>query len=111
MRCICLDDELGDLRQRRARKEDAIDAVLLHCRGILGGDGPTAAAKHANMTGTSFLEQADDLLEELDMPAVVAGDADRADVFLNGGADDIPGAAVITEIDHLDAVADEFEVD
>ena len=56
-------------------------------------------------------EQLDHLGEELDVPAVVAGDADGAHVLLDRGADDVARGAVVAEVDHLDAVADQFEVD
>src|ERR1041384_7205145 len=45
------------------------------------------------------------------MPAVVAGEADGADIFLDGGADDVACGAMEAEVDDLDAVADELQVD
>src|SRR5438045_10116 len=45
------------------------------------------------------------------MPAVVAADAHRADVFLYRSPHHIPRAAMIAEINHIHAGADELEID
>ena len=102
---------LSDRIERRPRRENHIDAILAHDLRVVVGDRAPAAAEEGDVVAALGAEQLDDLAEELDMPAVVAADADRAHVFLDGGADDVARAAVEAEVNHLDAVSDELEVD
>jgi hypothetical protein len=44
-----------------------------------------------------------DVLEVLEVPALVGGDGDPVRILLDGGADDIGDAAVMAEMDDLDA--------
>jgi hypothetical protein len=49
--------------------------------------------------------------EEFDMPAVVTRDANGSHIFLDGGTDDIGHRPVIAEINHFNAMPDEFQID
>ncbi len=53
----------------------------------------------------------DNFGEKFDVSAVVTGNTDRAHVFLDGGANNIADRSMITKINDLDAVPDEFQVD
>ena len=47
----------------------------------------------------------------VDLKGVVAGNADRAHVFLDCGADNIADRPMITEIDDFDSVTNKLQVD
>src|SRR6266542_2601249 len=56
-------------------------------------------------------QKSDHFREELDVPAVITGNANGAHVFLDRGANNIADRAMITKIDDLNAVPDELEMD
>ena len=56
-------------------------------------------------------ELSHDFGKKFDVAAVVAGDADGGDIFLDSGADNVADVAMKPKINDLDAVADEFEID
>src|SRR5258706_14049959 len=103
--------EIDDLRERRTREEDAVDAASVHDFRIAVSDCAASAAKNSDVTGPRFLQALDNLREEFDVATVIAREPDGAHVFLNCGADDVARAAMVAEIDDLNAVADEFEID
>jgi hypothetical protein len=45
------------------------------------------------------------------MPSIIAGDTNRADIFLDRGSYNIVGGPVIAKIDHLDSMPDQLEID
>ena len=45
------------------------------------------------------------------MPTVVTGNADGANVFLNGRADNIADRPMIPEVNNLNPVPNEFQID
>ena len=70
-----------------------------------------AAAEDADVLGAGLAQGSDHLAEKLDVPPVVAADADASDALLDCGAHDIAHRAVEAEVDHLKAMAHEFQVD
>src|SRR5205814_2235272 len=58
-----------------------------------------------------FAQKLDNLGEELDMPIVVTGDANVAYILLDRRADNIADRAMVPEINHFNAVPDEFQID
>ena len=74
-------------------------------------DRAAAAAKDRDVVRALFSQLANDFGKEIDVPAVVTGNADGAHVLLNGGAHDVADITMKAEINDLDAVPDEFEID
>ena len=74
-------------------------------------NGPTAAAKDFDIVRAVFAQTLDNLGEELDMPTVVTGDANGAYIFLDRRADNVADRAMVPEINHFNAVPDEFQID
>src|SRR6185437_14093292 len=103
--------EFDHLRQRSPREKNPAHAFFLHKPGIVMGDGSSPAAEETNVVRAIFLEQIDHLLKKFDMPAVVARDADGANILLHRGAGDVASRAVIAKINDFDSMADEFEID
>jgi hypothetical protein len=85
--------------------------VALHCLRVGGGDGAATTAENADVIGVAFPEQIDHFGKELDMSTVVAGKSDGAHILLDRRPHNIAGRTMVTEVDDLDAVADELQVD
>jgi hypothetical protein len=104
---IALREQIVDhpLQAERAavvRRVDARDAVGVQLGDLGGQDGPAAAPEQ--LDGRSpLLEQVEHVLEELDVPALIAGDGDALRVLLDRAVDDVLRAAVVAEVDHLRA--------
>src|SRR5947199_7573470 len=72
----------------------------------------SAAAAEQFDVGRAFLAQGgNDYREELGMPAVVTGNANRAHVFLDRRAHNVADGAMIAKINDFDPVADELKID
>ena len=56
-------------------------------------------------------EQGEHLAEELEVAAVVRRETDGLHVLLDGRADNVAHGAMVTEVNDLDTVPDQFEVD
>src|SRR5262244_2976813 len=97
--------------ERGPGKEYFVDATAFHDAGVRLGNGATATPEYPNVSGACFTEQGEDFRKKLDMPAVVRRNADGPDIFLDRSANDIASGAVITEINHFDAIADQFDID
>ena len=74
-------------------------------------DGPAAAAEDGDILRALSFQLSHDFRKKFDVTAVVAGDADGGDIFLDSGADNVADVAMKPKINDLDAVADEFEID
>src|SRR2546430_5714902 len=104
--------EFDDLRQRCAGEENAVHPLLLHARGIGFGNGPAAAAKHANVVRAALsFQQINHFSEKLDVTTVVTRKADRAHVLLGRCAYNVTRRTMVSEIDDLEAASDELQVD
>ena len=68
-------------------------------------DDPAAAPDDLDVAGAGLAQQLDEVLEVLDVAALVGGDGDALDVLLDRGVDDLADAAVVAEVDHLGALA------
>ena len=83
-----LADVVSHFRERSAGEEDFVHALALHCRGIVRRDGSPATAKDSDVA-SAFAQQADNFRKELNMAAVVTGNANGPHVFLDRRADNI----------------------
>ena len=108
---IALVNPLDHPGQRSAGKKNLVHASLLHHALVVVCNRAAAAAEYLDIVGPAFLQLFNDLGKKLDVSAVVARNADRAHVFLNGRAHDVLRVAMIPEINDLDAVADELKID
>src|SRR5205814_3605635 len=98
-------------RQRRAGEENPVHAVVLHDASVRRGDGAPATPKDSNVARAVVLQQVDDFGKELDVAAVVTGQADRSHVLLNRRSHDIAGGAMIPQVNDLETLTNEFQVD
>ena len=78
---------------------DPLDAVLLKFGDLLRGDRPATAAEDADVLGAALAQHVDDVVEVLDVAALVRADRDPVDVLLDGRAHDVGDAAVVAEVD------------
>src|SRR5262245_43548624 len=104
-------DKFHHVIERRSREEDFVHALAAHNLRIVMSDCAAAAAKDFDVVRSLFVEKIDNLRKEFDVPAVVTRDADGTHVLLNGRAHDITNRTMITKINDLDPVPDEFQVD
>ena len=72
---------------------------------------PAPAAEDFDVTRAAFAQKIDNFREELDVTAVVTGNADGTHVLLNGGAHNVANRAMIAEINDLNPVPDKLEID
>ena len=82
--------------ERRAGEKNFVHAFSFHCRRVFLRDRPTAATEDLDVIRTAFTEKIDNFGEEFDVAAVVAGDANRAHIFLDRGPHDVADRAMIT---------------
>ena len=99
------------LIQGRAGEENLVHTATFHRDDILRRNRPAPAAKQADVRRALFSSSCRTLGKKLDVSAVITRKADGADVLLHGGPDDVARRAMVAEINHLEAVADELEVD
>ncbi len=71
----------------------------------LGTMTPPPPPTTVHVAGTGLAEELDEVLEVLDVAALVGGDGDALDVLLDGRVDDLTHAAVVPEVDDLGALA------
>src|SRR5262249_37819627 len=98
------------LLERCAGKKNFLYAFALHDDRIIMRDRSAAAAEHFDVVRAFLAQQTNNFSEKFDVPAVVARDTDRASVLLACGAHTVAYRAMIPEINHLDAMANEFQV-
>src|SRR5947199_9952336 len=72
---------------------------------------PAPAAEYFDVTRAAFAQKIDNFREELDVTAVVTGNADGTHVLLDGGAHNVANRAMIAEINDLNHVPDKLEID
>ena len=94
-----LEPELLSVRGR----VDAFDPVAVQLLDFRGHDDAPAPAEHANAARPLLLQLVDEVLEVLEVPALVGAHRDRIGVFLHRRAHHFAHRAVVTEMDHLRA--------
>src|SRR5881394_1579632 len=94
-----------------AGEKNFLHAFAFHDFGVVMRNGAPAAAENLDVVGPFFAEKIHNLSKKLDVSAVITGDADGAHVFLDRRAHDVTNRAVITEVNHFNAMPDEFQVD
>ncbi len=85
------------------RRIDAGHAIGVQLLDFGRHDDATAAAEDLDVLAAVGLQEVDHVLEELDMAALIRGDADALHVLLQRGIDDFLHRAVVTKMDHLGA--------
>src|SRR6266516_5383941 len=97
---VTLMNKLHHVVEGRSREENFVHAFASHDCSVLMRDGTAAAAKDPDVA-SAFAQKSDHFREELDVPAVITGNANGAHVFLDRGANNIADRAMITKIDDL----------
>ena len=80
------------------------DARLGESFDLRRDDDAAATSEDADVAGALFAEQLDEVLEVLDVTALIGADGDGLDVLLDGCIDDLLHRAVVPEVDHLGAL-------
>ena len=83
-------EEVDDLRDRRAGREDLGDALLLERGHVLARD--RAADDDEHVLDAVLAQPLEDPRHERHVRAREDGDADGVRVLLDGGLDDLPGS-------------------
>ena len=96
-----LEPELLSVRGR----VDAFDPVAVQLLDFRGHDDAPAPAEHANAARPLLLQLVDEVLEVLEVPALVGAHRDRIGVFLHRRAHHFAHRAVVAEMDDLGARA------
>ena len=78
---------------------------LAQARDLLRDDDAAAAAEDLDVAGALLAQQLGEVLEVLDVPALVGRDGDALDVLVDRRVDDLLDGAVVPEVDHLGALA------
>ena len=85
--------------------EDARDAVLVQRGDLLGDDHAAAAAVDLDVARAALAQQVDEVVEVLDVAALVRRDRDALHVFRDRRGHDLVDRAVVPEVDDLGALA------
>ena len=107
---VPLPDKIRHVGERSAGEENLIDAPLLHDALIIVRDSTATAAENFNAVSTALLQLPNDFGKELDVTAIITGDADCSDILLNSRADNIPRVTMEAQVDDFDSVPDKFQV-
>ena len=83
------------------RAVDPCDAVGLQLPDLRGHDDAAASAEHLDVLAAALPERVDDVLEVLEVAALVRADGDALRVLLQRRGDDLVDRAVVPEVDHL----------
>src|SRR5947209_16670632 len=94
-------EKRDDDAQRSARSEDRFDPRSLQFRHVLLGD--YAASDDDDVPGPPLLQEADDLGEQRHVSAAQRGQANRIDVLLDRGLDDVFRRLSKAGVNHLHA--------
>ena len=81
--------------------EKIVTPALAQPLDLVGHDHAAAAADDLDVVGALGAQRLDEVLEVLDVPALVRRDRDALDVLLERGVDDLLHRAVVPEVDHL----------
>src|SRR5438552_16094955 len=104
-------DKFHHVLERRAGEKNFLDAFAFHDRGIVMCNGAAATTEYLDVVCPFFAEKIHNLSKKLNVSAVVTGDANRANVFLDRRAHDAAHRAMITEINDLKSMPKEFQID
>src|SRR6266566_9595546 len=99
------------LGERRAGKENFVNAFAFHLPGVVVRDRASAPAENRYVIRAFLLQLADDIGKKIDVTAVVTGNADRSHILLNGRTHDIPDITMKSEVNDFDSMPDKFEID
>ena len=81
------------------RREDPVHAVLVELLDLVGDDDPAATPVDLDVARAPLVQHLPHVLEELHVTTLIAGDRDALGVLLDGGGDDLLGAAIVAEVD------------
>src|SRR5207244_4950784 len=101
---------VGHLGERRAGKENFVDAFALHLPGVVVRDRTPAPAENCYVIRAFLPQLANDIGKKIDVTAVVTGNPDRSHVFLNSRTHDITDIAMKSQVNDFDSVADKFKI-
>ena len=80
------------------------DAGLAEPGDLLGDDDAATAAVDLDVPGAALAQRLDEVLEVLDVAALVGADRDALDVLVDRGVDDFLHGPVVAEVDDLGAL-------
>ena len=89
----------------RRGREDAADPVGVQLGDLVGDDDAASPAEDLHVAGAPLAQQVVEVLEVLDVAALVRADGDALHVLLHGGRDDLVDRAIVTQVDDLGALA------
>ena len=81
------------------RRKDPIHAALVELLDLVGDDDPAATPVDLDVASAPLVQHPPHVLEELHVTTLIAGDRDALGVLLDGGGDDLLGAAIVAEVD------------
>ena len=84
---------------------EKIVTPLAQPRDLVGHDDAATAAEDLDVAGALLAQRLDEVLEVLDVAALVGRHGDALHVLLDRGVDDLLDRAVVTEVDDLGALA------
>ena len=83
------------------RRIDPADPVGVQLTQLLGHNHPAAATEYLDVFAAARFQQVDHVFEKLDVAALVGGDGNALNIFLQGGIDNFLHRAVMTEMDNF----------
>src|SRR5208282_5260527 len=86
-----------------ARAVDALHAIVLELADLRRRDRASTSAEDTNVLGATIAQHVDHVLEVLRVTTLVGADRDAVRVLLDRRPHDIRDAAVVPEVDDLDA--------
>src|SRR5262249_33648128 len=93
---VTLMNEIHHVFERSPGEENFIHAFLAHELRVVVRDRSPATAENFDVVRARLAKKIDNFGEKLDLAAIVTGNADRANVFLDRGANDIAYRSMIT---------------
>src|SRR5207249_7438959 len=101
---------VGHLGERRAGKENFVDAFPLHLPAVFVRNRAPAPAKNCYVIRAVLLQLANDIGKKIDVTAVVTGNPDRGHILLDSRAHNIADITMKSEVNDFDSMPDKFEI-
>ena len=97
-------DHAGEAEALAVLGGEDVHAALAQPLDLLRHDHPTAATEDLDVVGAALAQRLHEVLEVLDVPALVRRDRDSLGVLVENGVDDLLHRAVVAEVHHLGAL-------
>src|SRR5438067_11571808 len=101
---------VGHFRERRAGKDNFVEAFALPLPGVVVRSRAPTPAENCYVIRAVLLQLANDIGKKIDVPAVVTGNPDCGHLLVDSRAHNIADITMKSEVNDFDSMPDKFEI-